>query len=206
MKIEINIDIEAIVREEIRNFVRENLVINNVVGARNAASASAATVGTSDEVSVTVTPEVQAPSATKSKGPSGGGEWEYAAKIGKRRSKADIALHDKEVALDRLLTPEEKGIEAAHVEINEQTEVDAKAAEKERVRIDAMAQEGLDAATAEAEAEAAAAAAEGPADDDSAAEGDAEASVEVSDETETVIPEGEQIPKSEPLDTQSLFD
>jgi hypothetical protein len=92
MKIEINIDIEALVRDEIRNYIRENIQINNV----------AATI---TEVQQEVTEESSVPAPVETKPAS---TYEYAPELGKRRSKIQKAMHAKEVEVDRRLTEEEK--------------------------------------------------------------------------------------------------
>ena len=76
-------------------------------------------------------------------------EWEYAPKFGQRRNKTEIALHKKEVELNRLLTPEEKGETDAHVELDDEAEAQAKVDTKNKVRIDGIAAEATEAAAQE---------------------------------------------------------
>jgi len=100
----ININIEAIVREEVRNFIRETLIINNVPG---------------DRVEVTINTKRMTNSGEASK-------WEYGRKNGRRRTTEEIALHTLEKKHGRLLTPEEKGEAKALVQIDETAENKAK--------------------------------------------------------------------------------
>lgn len=129
MKIEIDIDIESIVK---------------------AALEGKATTGASVHVS---TPTSAAYVRPKTVTPPEGVEWEYAAKSGKRRGPAEIALHKKEIELGRNLTPEEKGETAAHVELDEDKELKAKEETKNKLRIDEIAREGMAAASKELEEE-----------------------------------------------------
>lgn len=132
MKIVIELDIEDIVRQEIRTYVRENIVITNVAG-------STGTVAATDAIEVTVTQAVETP--TTNPVPTEGVVWEYGPRIGKRRSKAEIALHEKELALGRNLTPEEKGEQEAHIELNEEAQQKAKEDTKNKARIDSIVEE-----------------------------------------------------------------
>ena len=136
MKIEINIDVEAMVRDAIYKHIQENLVINNVPEAQE----SSVMASMQDNVVVTIhTPEVQQ-TAT---------QWEYAPKLGKRRSKLEQALHTKERDLDRILTDNEKAEVQAGMEIS--SDKVAKAVEdiKNQERIKEMADEGTAAAKEE---------------------------------------------------------
>jgi hypothetical protein len=140
MKIEINIDVEAIVRDAINSYVRENITINNVAGAPTQVTTDTA----EDPSSVVVTlksavPSVQTATAI----------WEYAPKLGRRRNKTEIALHEKELELGRILTPEEKGQIDATVELADESEAKAKAETKQKARIDEMTAEATEAATKE---------------------------------------------------------
>ena len=88
MKIVINIDVEQIVREEIRTYIKENIEINVAPS--------------------TVTPPNDAPQSTESKK-----EWvgyEYSPNSGKRRSRCDIIMHKEERRLNRTLLDHEKEI------------------------------------------------------------------------------------------------
>jgi hypothetical protein len=89
MKIEIEIDIESMVREAIKASIAGNntTVTNSAKVVLNTADGS---VTGPDVSNVDV-------------------DWEFAPKLGKRRNKTEQALHEKELALGRRLTPEEKG-------------------------------------------------------------------------------------------------
>jgi hypothetical protein len=141
MKIVIDIDIEAIVREEIRAYIKENLVINNIKNTVESAVPTPAKLGTPI-------------SNIRTKKPPAGVEWEFASKPGSRRSPTELALHQKELSLDRLLTPEEKGQTKAAVEIDENKEEKAKAEAINKARIDDLAKEGMAAAKKELDEEA----------------------------------------------------
>ena len=123
----ININIEAIVREEVRNFIRETLIINNVPG---------------DKVEVTINTKRMTNSGEASK-------WEYGRKNGRRRTIEEIALHALEKKYGRLLTPEEKGEAKAFIQVDEDTELKAKENTLTKIRIDGMVTEGLAAASKE---------------------------------------------------------
>jgi len=123
----INLNIEAIVREEVRNFIRETLVMNNVSG---------------DKVEVTINAKRMTHSGEASK-------WEYGRKNGRRRTTEEIALHKLEKKHGRLLTPEEKGEAKALVQIDETTEKKAKEDTLTKIRIDDMVTEGVAAASKE---------------------------------------------------------
>ena len=88
MKIEINIDIEAIVREEVRAYIRDNIVINNVANTADIVQAASAEVPSSIEESIeeaaAVTPKV---------------EYKYQPQQGKRRNHVQIAFGNKELEL-----------------------------------------------------------------------------------------------------------
>jgi len=131
MKIEINIDAETIVREEIRNLVRENLVIT-VPGSKSKVINN----------TKTVTRKVRTPVPK-------GITWEFAPKSGRRRSAAEIAMHKLELKHGRLLTPEEKGETKAFVQIDEDAELKAKETTLNKVRIEEIAAEGMAAASKE---------------------------------------------------------
>ena len=123
----INLNIEAIVREEVRNFIRETLIINNVPG---------------DRVEVTINTKRMTNSSEASK-------WEYGRKNGRRRTTEEIALHKLEKKHGRLLTPEEKGEAKALVQIDETAENKAKEDTIKKVHIDNITAEGMAAASKE---------------------------------------------------------
>ena len=174
MKIEIEIDIESIVRDEIRNYVRENIVINNVVGTETPKAISAIQ---GDSVVVNVTEkDLDVPT------------WEYAPKLGRRRNKTEIALHEKELELGRNLTPEEKGQIDAGVELDSEKEAKAKEDAKKKARIDEIAEEAefKDAMIASI---------------------DVDPPSDVDEVTDTLMPgeSEETIPETEEIKTDSLF-
>lgn len=213
MQIVVNIDVEAIVREEIRAYVRENLVINNVPGANGVDVVIGVDPGKTDETVVTVlqteTLPINKPAAKPTvNAPEGG--WEFAPKAGRRRNTAEIAMHNKELELGRLLTPEEKGIAQGHVSVDEDAEAKAKADTIKKRRIDGLVEE-LD---AENEAEAAKKAAEEPKVDVQTEQfGDVTAEPEADSTDVSAIPfdkpieaSEETIPVAEDLpDIKSLF-
>ena len=123
-----NIDIEAIVREEVRSFIRENLIINNVPN---------------ETVEVTVNTK------RKSSRAKANIVWEFAPASGRRRTPEEMVLHKLEKKHGRLLTPEEKGEARATSQIAETTENDVREAAIKKDRIDKIAAEGMAAATKE---------------------------------------------------------
>jgi len=131
-----NIDIEGIVREEIRNLIREQLNI------------------TTDSVKVTVNPKRTSRrnfSISKRNEPDNG--WEFIGIKGKRRTTTEMALHKLEKEKGRRLTPEEKGEAKALVEMDETTENEVKEATIKKARINEIAAEGMAAASKELEDE-----------------------------------------------------
>ena len=94
-----NIDIESIVREEIRNLIREHLNI------------------TSEHVQVTVNDT----SKTESQY-----EYEFPREGKTRRNAEEMALHKEEKLLGRRLTPEEKGEVKAKLYMDDSAENTAK--------------------------------------------------------------------------------
>ena len=122
-----NIDIEGIVREEIRNLIREQLNI------------------TTDSVKVTVKPKRTVNKRTNE--PDSG--WEFIGIKGKRRTTTEMALHKLEKEKGRRLTPEEKGEAKALVEMDETTENEVKEATIKKARINEIAAEGMAAASKE---------------------------------------------------------
>jgi len=86
MKLVINVDIEQIVKEEIRTYVRENIEITTATGS--------------------VTSIKNAPQSTPSNEQQF--EYEYSPIPGKRRSKCEIVMHKEEVRLRRVLLDYEK--------------------------------------------------------------------------------------------------
>ena len=86
MKLVINVDIEGIVTEEVRAYVRENIEITSKAG--------------------TITSINNVPQLTP--GNEQQLEYEYAPISGKRRSKCEIVMHKEEVRLNRILLDYEK--------------------------------------------------------------------------------------------------
>ena len=86
MKLVINVDIEQIVKEEVRAYVRDNIEITSAAG--NITSINNVRQPTSDN-------EQQF-------------EYEYSPVSGKRRSKCEIVMHKEEVRLRRVLLDYEK--------------------------------------------------------------------------------------------------
>lgn len=127
MKIEINIDIEAIVREEIRNYIRENIVINSVKTSADVATISAIL---EEDKSATSTEEFVG---------------KYAKVPNKRRSKLEIAFNEKEIELGRYLTPEEEG----EIEATMEYELEKKAQARDTAKKKAHYQEIAEEVTAE---------------------------------------------------------
>lgn len=140
MKLEIEIDLEAMVREAIRDYIKENLVIHNTSqGIKIGETIPKVSVGK---------PPVDEEDSTPSPNPNNV-DWEFAAKPGRRRSKDELALHALEVKLGRRLTPEEKGEGKATVELEQTAEEKAKEAALKKARIDELAKEGMEAASKE---------------------------------------------------------
>ena len=152
MKIEIDIDIESIVREALKNYQSEDVI----------------------------SAPIEATTNSKSK-------WEYGRRNGKRRTPEEMALHELERDKGRRLTPEEKGEAKAVIHIDETTENTIKEAAIKKNRIDKIAAEGMAAASKEL----------------------AEEKIEIHYEAETKEEKEEvkeaEIPKTEKLDTNSLF-
>jgi hypothetical protein len=121
-----NIDIEAIVREEIRNLIREKLNIGNAVNAYKEDSKPA----------VFQTEESKY-------------EYEFPREGKTRRNAEEMALHKQEKILERRLTPEEKGEIKAKLHMDDSAENEAKEEAIKKARIDKIAAEGMAAANKE---------------------------------------------------------
>jgi hypothetical protein len=162
MKIEIDIDIESIVKEALKKQQSE------------------------EEIPKVWTEAVMKNSRSK---------WEYSRRNGRRRTVEEMALHDLEKEKGRRLTPEEKGEAKAVIQIDETTENTIKEAAIKKDRIDKIAAEGMAAATKElAEEE----------------EDGAEPKIlYIPDISQNITKKEEvkeaEIPKTEKLDTNSLF-
>tara|TARA_Y100001936_G_scaffold100477_1_gene98818 strand:+ start:21352 stop:21822 length:471 start_codon:yes stop_codon:yes gene_type:complete len=125
MKIEIDIDIESIVREALKK--KQSAGLNSLI-----------------EEGVSI--PVEAPTNSRSK-------WEYGRRNGRRRSPEEMALHEEERRLGRRLTPEEKGAVKGKVSIEDSIETKVKEDTIRKDRIQKLAEEGLAAASKELEAE-----------------------------------------------------
>jgi len=120
MKIEIDIDIESIVREALKN------------------------QDSSLEITIPDTTKSTSHVVLNSRS-----KWEYGRKNGRRRTNEEMALHDLERKKGRVLTPEEKGEAKAIIHIDETTENTVKEAAIKKDRIDKIAAEGMAAASKE---------------------------------------------------------
>ena len=154
MKIEIDIDIESIVKEALKNQQSESVISAPIEATTNSRS-----------------------------------KWEYGRRNGKRRTPEEMALHELERDKGRRLTPEEKGEAKAVIHIDEATENTIKEAAIKKNRIDKIAAEGMAAASKELAEE-----------------------TKERDDNIIRIQEGmdkhdieAEIPKTEKLDTNSLF-
>ncbi len=88
MKLVINVDIEQIVKEEVRAYVRDNIEITTAAG--------------------NITPINNVPQPTPDNEQQL--EYEYSPISGKRRSKCEIVMHKEEVRLRRVLLDYEKAM------------------------------------------------------------------------------------------------
>jgi hypothetical protein len=88
MKIVINVDIEQIVKEEVRAYVRENIEI---------------TTAASNVIPINNVPQPTPDNEQQL-------EYEYSPISGKRRSKCEIVMHKEEVRLNRVLLDYEKAM------------------------------------------------------------------------------------------------
>jgi hypothetical protein len=121
-----NIDIEAIVREEIRNLIREQLNIGSAVKAYKE----------------DIKPAVFQTEESKY-------EYEFPREGKTRRNAEEMALHKQEKVLERRLTPEEKGEIKAKLHMDDSAENEAKEEAINKARIDKIAAEGMAAASKE---------------------------------------------------------
>ncbi len=154
MKIEIDIDLESIIIEALKNQQSESVISAPIEATTNSRS-----------------------------------KWEYGRRNGKRRTPEEMALHELERDKGRRLTPEEKGEAKAVIHIDEATENTIKEAAIKKNRIDKIAAEGMAAASKELAEE-----------------------TKEKDDNIIRIQEGmdkhdieAEIPKTEKLDTNSLF-
>jgi len=127
-----NIDIEAIVRQEIRKLMKEHLNISN-------------SVHTYEEVA-------KEPTITEAEEYTY--DYEFPREGKTRRNAEEMALHKQEKLLERRLTPEEKGEVKAQLHMDYSAENNAKEEAIKKARIDKIAAEGMEAATKELKLEA----------------------------------------------------
>jgi len=76
-------------------------------------------------------------------------KWEYGRRNNRRRTPEEMALHKLEQEKGRRLTPEEKGEAKATIQIDTTTENEVKEAAIKKDRIDKIAAEGMAAASKE---------------------------------------------------------
>lgn len=138
MKIEIEIDINNIAQQAIKELIKESVVIHD--------TSAGVKIG---ETIPTVQPGLAKPAEVTTTENTTPVEWEYGPKPGRRRSKEEIALHELELKYNRLLTPEEKGQTKAVIEIDDIKETKAKEDTMQKQRIEEMAKEGMEAASKE---------------------------------------------------------
>jgi hypothetical protein len=113
-------------------------------------------------------------------------KWEYSRRNGRRRTTEELALHELEKEKGRKLTPEEKGETKALVQIDTTAENKAKEDTIKKIRIDGITAEGMAAATKEL------------------AEEEETSSITIVQEDVEIELEA-TIPKTEKLDTNSIF-
>lgn len=177
MQIVINLDMEKIVREAVIEVVRENLVINhvpgcvepstdvtdthtmNVVVETSKGNPDLVEEYTEDSVESVDSQHTEDPTTvTKTKpvvSEEDGIDYEYAPQPGRRRSKKEMAYHEKELFFKRRLTADEKGQIDAFLEIDSKKQAKAKDAALEKARVENIAAEATEAAKAELAQEAA---------------------------------------------------
>ena len=117
-----NIDIEAIVREEIRNLIKEHLNISTSVQEYTQVANKPAVFQTEESDY----------------------EYEFPREGKTRRNAEEMALHKQEKLLERRLTPEEKGEIKAQLHMDYSAENNAKEEAIKKVRIDKIAAEGME--------------------------------------------------------------
>ena len=156
MPITLNIDIEAIVIQEIRKIVRDNVILNNttekstIIVENNNETGQASILIEKDSIKIIDDYAITQADTTKiihagtliHSNPelvckvvedtpeynTSLPEYDYAPNKDKRRNKTQIALHKKELELCRKLTPEELGTFTAQIELDAQTTENAKQA------------------------------------------------------------------------------
>ncbi len=143
------IDVEEIVREEIRALLKEHLQL----GESKPIQESITTVERTNKIEDTNQTTLPYPvKRTSAKAPEGV-TWEYAAEKSKRRSPEHIKMHEKEIELGRNLTPEEKGEIEAGVELDDEAREKSKEDAKKKAHINKLTSEAEEKAKLETEAE-----------------------------------------------------
>ena len=130
MKIEIDIDLESIIVEALKKKQIADIYVPPVK------------VHLPDEENIGRSRPLPSPENSRS-------PWEYGRKNGRRRTLEEMALHELEREKGRRLTPEEKGETRAQVHLEETAENTARDAIIKKARIDALAAEGMAAASKE---------------------------------------------------------
>ena len=130
MKIEIDIDLESIIVEALKKKQIADIYVPPVK------------VHLPDEENIGRSRPLPSPENSRS-------PWEYGRKNGRRRTLEEMALHELEREKGRRLTPEEKGETRAQVHLEETAENTARDAIIRKARIDALAAEGMAAASKE---------------------------------------------------------
>lgn len=128
MKIEIEIDIESIVRDEVRKYIRENIRITNKKG-------SAVQLDLYEDIKDPVE-EVEEEDKAIFTGEYGPDKWQ-------RRNALKIAWHEAEMEKGDFLTPEEKGEIEASLEMGDEAQQKAKEEAKRKAHYKAKEEEIL---------------------------------------------------------------
>ena len=126
MKIEIDIDLEAIIVEALKKKAIADIYVPPI----------------EVEIPSSYTPSISDIKNSISK-------WEYGRRPGKRRTAEEVELHRLEKEKGEALTPEEKGEARAKIQMDETAENNAKDAAIKKARIENIAAEGMAAASKE---------------------------------------------------------
>lgn len=164
MKIEIEIDIESIVKEALKKKQEETPKVWTEAVQRVQPSTSGRYYSAKERAIA----------------------WEYGPRSGHRRTAEERALHVLERKHGRVLTPEEKGEAKALVQIDTTAENKAKEDTIKKIRIDGITAEGMAAASKELATE-------------------EKEELLAKTYPENIVIEEATIPKTEKLDTNSLF-
>jgi len=167
MKLTIEVDIESIIREEIRDHLEKRAEIFDVAAGKMVKEVVDISAGRAKEPSPfdreTPAKPSEAYAAEEDNVPEPTGPtpkipviWEYAAVPGKRRKKDEITLHEAEVKKGRLLTAAEKAEVLGTKDHTDATQQQARDTAATKARIDQLATEAAEAAKAEIAAEEAA--------------------------------------------------